>query len=172
MARPTDFKEHYVEEAEKLAMLGLTIVEMATVWGTTEQTLCTWQRKNPALAAAIRRGRTGPDAEVAMSLFKRATGYSHPAVKISVTNVEGEVIVTETPYTEHYPPDTAACIFWLKNRRPDLWRDKIDHDVTSNGQTVQAAPLIIAFERSPEQPGDSAKLVGSESTSSGGSGEE
>jgi hypothetical protein len=26
------------------------------------------------------------------------------------------------------PSDVTACIFWLKNRRPDLWRDK--HDMT------------------------------------------
>ena len=28
------------------------------------------------------------------------------------------------PYTEHYPPDTTACIFWLKNRQKAAWRDR------------------------------------------------
>jgi hypothetical protein len=38
------------------------------------------------------------------------------------------------PYTEHYPPDTTACIFWPKNRRRDKWRDKheIEHDVSED----------------------------------------
>lgn len=27
-------------------------------------------------------------------------------------------------YIEHYPPDTTAAIFWLKNRQPAKWRDK------------------------------------------------
>ena len=27
---------------------------------------------------------------------------------------------------EHYPPDTTACIFWLKNRQPGRWRDRVD----------------------------------------------
>ena len=27
------------------------------------------------------------------------------------------------------PPDTIACIFWLKNRRRQEWRDKFDHAV-------------------------------------------
>jgi hypothetical protein len=34
------------------------------------------------------------------------------------------------PYTEHCPPDTTACIFWLKNRRPDLWREKVLTEVS------------------------------------------
>ena len=37
----------------------------------------------------------------------------------------------EHKYIEHYPPDVTACLFWLKNRRPDRWRDvqNIDHAV-------------------------------------------
>jgi hypothetical protein len=27
------------------------------------------------------------------------------------------------PYIEHVPPDVTACIFWLKNRDPQHWRD-------------------------------------------------
>ena len=37
---------------------------------------------------------------------------------------EGEY--THVPYVEHLPPDTTACIFWLKNRRRDEWRDRVD----------------------------------------------
>jgi hypothetical protein len=33
-------------------------------------------------------------------------------------------VVTQVKYRQHVPPDTTACIFWLKNRRPDLWRDR------------------------------------------------
>lgn len=28
-------------------------------------------------------------------------------------------------------PDTTAQIFWLKNRKPDKWRDKPDYEDTS-----------------------------------------
>jgi hypothetical protein len=27
------------------------------------------------------------------------------------------------PYIQHVPPDVTACIFWLKNRDPEHWRD-------------------------------------------------
>jgi hypothetical protein len=58
------------------------------------------------------------------SLYHRAIGYSYDAVKIFMH--DGKPV--EVPYREHVPPDVAACIFWLKNRRPHLWRDK--HDMT------------------------------------------
>ena len=29
------------------------------------------------------------------------------------------------PYREHVPPDFTAHIFWLKNRQPARWRDKV-----------------------------------------------
>jgi hypothetical protein len=52
-------------------------------------------------------------------------GYSYDTEKIFV--YEGEPV--RVPYVEHVPPDTTACIFWLKNRRKDLWRDRFDHTV-------------------------------------------
>ena len=61
-----------------------------------------------------------PDIKVAESLFRRATGYSHDA--------------------KHYPPDTTACIIWLKNRRPDIWRDK--QDVALSGR-VDSGVLVV-----------------------------
>ena len=35
--------------------------------------------------------------------------------------------------TKHYPPDPTAAIFWLKNRQPDTWRDKVEVDQTVSG---------------------------------------
>jgi hypothetical protein len=54
-------------------------------------------------------------------LFRRATGYVHEAVKIFMP--AGATAPIHSTYTERFAPDTVACIFWLKNRRPDLWRD-------------------------------------------------
>jgi hypothetical protein len=60
-----------------------------------------------------------------MALYHRAVGYSYDAVKVFMpANSDKPVLV---PYREHVPPDTTACIFWLKNRRPKEWRDVQDH---------------------------------------------
>ena len=65
-------------------------------------------------------GKQAADDRVERSLYQRANGYSHPAVKTFMTR-DGKTV--EHKYTEHYPPDTTAAIFFLKNRRPDRWRD-------------------------------------------------
>ena len=53
------------------------------------------------------------------SLFARANGYEHDEVDIRVVDKE----IVQTPIRKYYPPDTTAAIFWLKNRRPDQWRE-------------------------------------------------
>lgn len=68
--------------------------------------------------ALCRMGLT--DALEVEALYQKATGYQHPEDDIRIIN--GEVVKTQT--VRHYPPDTAACIFWLKNRQPEKWQDK------------------------------------------------
>lgn len=77
---------------------------------------------DPEFAEALERWKLKADERVEASLYERATGYSHPDTHISA--YQGEVI--ETPTIKHYPPDTQAAMFWLKNRRPDRWSDKVD----------------------------------------------
>jgi hypothetical protein len=33
-------------------------------------------------------------------------------------------------------PDFRAIRFWLMNRQKDKWRDKVEQDITSNGQSI------------------------------------
>ena len=69
---------------------------------------------------SLTRSKAEADAQVEQSLYRRATGYSHKSEKIF--NFQGEIIRAQT--VEHYPPDTTAMIYWLKNRQPDKWRDR------------------------------------------------
>lgn len=125
--RPTDYRPEYVDQAEKLCKLGATDKELADFFDVNPDTIYEWKNKYPEFSESIKKGKDIADAEVADKLFKRATGYSHSAVKIF--NNQGKVITA--PYTEHYPPDTTAAIFWLKNRQPKKWRDKqeVEHGV-------------------------------------------
>lgn len=124
MARPSKYVPAFAEQALKLCRLGATDKDMADFFGVAESTLNLWKQQQPEFSEALKEGKALADAEVADKLFKRATGYSHKAVKIVADAKEKTEHVVE--YTEHYPPDTTACIFWLKNRRPDVWRDKVE----------------------------------------------
>jgi hypothetical protein len=140
--RPTKYDERYAEEGRRLALLGATDVEMSEFWGVTEKTLNNWKSAHPGFLQALKDGKAMADGKVVESLYRRALGYSHDAVKI--LQYEGNPI--EVPYTEHYAPDTTACIFWLKNRQREKWRDKTDHE---HSGTVGVVELIeqVAAER-------------------------
>lgn len=132
--RETLFKPEYVEQAEKLSMLGATDVEIADFFGVDRSTLYRWKLAHEEFRDALKVGKEKADERVVSSLYHRALGYSHPDVDIRV--IEGEIVQTEL--VKHYPPDTAAAIFWLKNRRKDDWRDKQEHE--HSGQVVMIAP--------------------------------
>lgn len=132
MARPTKYKSEYPLQATKLCKLGATDKELADFFEVDEATINRWKKENTKFCVSIKKGKEFADAEVADKLFKRATGYKHPDVDIK--QHEGVIIITKL--TKHYPPDTAAAIFWLKNRRKDKWRDKQDVDFVGTLKTI------------------------------------
>ncbi len=124
--RPSKFKDEYIEQARKLAALGATDVDAADFFEVDEATIYRWKHSHPEFCEALKVGKDFADDRVEQSLYRRALGYTHEAVKMHV--VDGAVSIT--PYTEHYPPDTTAAIFWLKNRRREEWRDKTEQHTT------------------------------------------
>lgn len=141
--RPTKFKPEFVDQVRKLALIGATDEQIADFFGIAVTTLHTWVERHPTFSEARKSGKADIDAQVEQSLFRRATGYSHPAVKIM--QYEGNVI--ETPYIEHYPPDATSMIFWLKNRQPQRWRDKTESTVSLSLESLIAA----SQKRKPEE---------------------
>lgn len=124
--RPTKYKEEYNEQVYKLCLLGATDKQIADFFEVDEATINRWKIGEPKFCESLKRGKQEADAVIAESLFHRARGYSHPEDKV-FNNGGAEMIV---PTTKHYPPDTTAAIFWLKNRQKEQWRDKQDIDVT------------------------------------------
>lgn len=68
-------------------------------------------------------------------------GYSHEAVKIFMPS--GASAPVYAPYVEHVPPDVTACIFWLKNRRPQEWRDQRDLTVKHDYSDMETVDQLI-----------------------------
>lgn len=152
--RPTEYREEYCEQVKKLCRLGATDKEIADFFDVVESTINLWKLEHPEFSESIKKGKIVADAEIANSLFHRAKGYSHDAVKIFPTGgemkdkdgniIKGPLLV---PYVEHYPPDTVAAIFWLKNRRGKIkeegqrWADK--QEVTGDNGGPLSGPAII-----------------------------
>lgn len=127
-----------------LAMRGLTVAEIAKELGVAKSTLCLWVKKDAKLSDALNEGREYTDVKVEQSLLSRAMGVTVTERK-TILRASGEGAGTPDRIEvleKSYPPDTVACIFWLKNRRPDIWRDKRDV-IMDGGVDVRKAELEL-----------------------------
>lgn len=100
---------------------GLTDEQLAHNMGISRDTLYAWKNKYPDISDALKRGKEVVDIQVENALLKRALGYDYQEERVEVSEDKGRKVVQTI---KHVPADTTAGIFWLKNRRPDKWRDK------------------------------------------------
>ena len=119
--RKSEYQKEYADQALKLCLLGAIDKELAEFFSVSVQTLNKWKKDYPEFLESLKKGKNIADANVASRLYNRAIGYSCKATKFATS--EGK-ITDSKEYIEHYPPDTTAAIFWLKNRQPEKWRDK------------------------------------------------
>jgi hypothetical protein len=138
--RPSSFRPEYIDTVKKLCLLGATDKQMADIFGVAESTFNKWKIDHPEFSESLKEGKEIADAQVASSLFNRALGYSHNEDDIRAVN--GEIVIT--PTIKHYPPDTTACIFWLKNRQPKLWREK--QPEVGEGEEEQISSVSVSVK--------------------------
>lgn len=151
LGRPTAFREEYIAQAEKLCTLGATDADLADFFEVGLRTIARWATANIAFRQALKAGKEVADTRVERSLYQRAVGYSFASEK--VFQHRGQIIRAET--VEHVPPDVVAQIFWLKNRRPDLWRDRHEHLI---------GPVRVADDDLDDQIAAVARRIGIEAS--------
>ena len=110
-------------QIEGWARDGLTDEQIAINLKIGVRTLYEWQQRYPQISQSLKKGKEVVDRQVENALLKRALGYTYD----EVTTEDG---VETKRVTKEVMPDTTAQIFWLKNRRPDLWRDKQNIEVS------------------------------------------
>lgn len=87
-------------------------------------TLCDWKNRFSEFSDALKRGFAPVDNEVESALLRRALGYDYEETTTEIHETADGQRKHIKKVTRHVQPDVTAQIFWLKNRRPDLWRDK------------------------------------------------
>ena len=102
---------------------GLIDEQIAHNMGITTKTLYEWKNKYGEISEALKKGKEVIDRQVENALLKRALGYTYD----ETTYEDG---VETKRVTKEVAPDTTAQIFWLKNRKPAEWRDKIEQQQT------------------------------------------
>ena len=122
---------------EAWARNGLTDEQISKNLGIAYSTFREYVKKYSALSAALKRGKEIVDVEVENALLKRALGYKYDEVTKELIE-DKETGISESKVTKvvtkEVIPDTTAQIFWLKNRKPEEWRDKkeVKHDGNIN----------------------------------------
>jgi hypothetical protein len=127
--QPTSYKPEYNELAHSYCLLGATNEVLGDFFDVAPRTVDNWIAAHPDFADAVKRGRAAADAVVVRALFDRACGFSHKVTRTTLYQGEERTITN----TVSYPPDTQACMFWLRNRQRQYWQAK-----------AEAAPEVAA----------------------------
>ena len=112
---------------------GLTDEQIAHNMGITAKTLYEWKNKYGEICESLKRGKEVVDRQVENALLKRALGYEYEEEK---ENFENGICLERTITKKEEVADTTAQIFWLKNRKPDEWRDKPEAEQSTGGITI------------------------------------
>ena len=107
---------------EDWARQGLTDEQIAKNMNISYSTFREWKKKYSALSAALKKGKAPIDFEVENALLKRALGFEYEETETVFEDVDGKPKKRIKKTIKYAPPDTSACIFWLKNRKPNHWR--------------------------------------------------
>jgi len=121
--RKSLYKKDMMEQGYNLGAMGLEVSEIARGLNISERTIRRWMAKNPEFATEIKKGKENADTSVINSLYKQAIGGN-----------------------------TVACIFWLKNRKPDSWKDRAE--IKGEGFANQSVFVIRANGNGDESKQD------------------
>lgn len=122
---------------------GLTDEQIAHNIGINTATLYRWKDKFCEISKALKNGKEVADYIVENALYRNAIGYERTETVIDEMGEEHYI-------KKWYPPNTTAQIFWLKNRRPDKWKDKRDDTAK---EEKSGGGLIMIPERTDEEGG-------------------
>lgn len=125
---------------------GLTDEQIAKNIGINRTTLYDWKKKEANISDALKKGKEVIDFEVENALLKKALGYT---ITIKEEKLDKDGFVHTLEKDVHIPPDTTAQIFWLKNRKPNNWKDRVETD--EDKEAVANASQVIAKIRKVAQ---------------------
>ena len=137
---------------EGWAREGLTDEMIAKKIGIRRETLYAWMKQFPNISNAIKKGKAPVDFHVENALLKRALGYEYEEAVTEIYDVpsgkvdqEGNIIYIQKKHVRKVkkiiPPDATAMIFWLKNRKPAVWRDK--PEVSESGEVMNKLEEVL-----------------------------
>ena len=136
VGRPSGFSPDIIGKVEALCEAGATDDEIADFLDISTRTLLRWKHAYPDFCRALTTGKQYSDERTQRSLYHKANGFyvtEQQAFKVKLPEGGEELKVIEVQ--KFIPPDTTAQIFWLKNRRKEVWRDRHEVDASLSVST-------------------------------------
>lgn len=136
---------------EEFCENGLDDGELARAMEITDRTLRDWKKRFPEIPQAITRGRGGARVQIKNALFERAKG-GYRTVKKPMKRrireydettgrcIREEEIIDLAEETIYIPPDTNAIKFWLTNRDPEHWQNRVELQGTGQLSLEEVLP--------------------------------
>ncbi len=148
IGRPSKYNPGiHTQLAYWMAKNGLTDRQMAEAMHISVRTLENWKVRHEEFVHSTKKGKEQVDVLVQGSLLQRALGYEYEEIhreRVTVKSDSGEPtsrMVVVKKIKKHVHPEVVAQIFWLKNRRPEEWRDRKALEITGEG----GKPIQVVF---------------------------
>ena len=139
----------YEQAAPKVLELienGATYKDAAEQAGITEHTFYDWMKSKPQFSQSVHKAKEVGDkkaiAQVEASLLKLATGYEYEDIRTEYGSEKdpktGEVkpvIRKQVRVKKFIPANTEAIKFYLTNKAPEDWKNRIEQNNIGNVAT-------------------------------------
>lgn len=124
----------YAEQVQKLCAMGAIDEEVADFFGVARRTIIRWRHTHADFAKAMLAGKDLADDRVERTLYQLALGYTKQVTKVFLPQgAKSARDAVKVTVDEPVGPSPGACIFWLKNRRREQWRDRFEHTGAGGG---------------------------------------
>jgi hypothetical protein len=138
------YREEYARIAQGMCELGATDLQVARALNVSLSTMWGWQARHEDFFRAMILGKDLPDEKVVRALYQRAVGYSYPEVEFKVVNKEVRVLAKMT----HLPPDTGACVAFLRSRRKE-WNPAANLQLGGDQMFMQLWQMVAQGQTAP-----------------------
>lgn len=154
MGRKPKYRDIFPLLAEGYAREGMNDKNIARKLGISRDTLYEYIKKYPDFSDSLKKGKAPVDFEVENALLKRAIGYEYEETMIEygpAPKGKKAKVMKVRKITKQVAADVTADIFWLKNRKPEKWREKKEVDVKIKEMSIKEMMKALAdFDKSEE----------------------
>src|SRR6056297_1379944 len=127
---------------------GLSNEQIAHNMGVSQQTFYNYLKKHVEILEAIKRSKEVVDREVENAMHKSANGYFVEEIKEIIEKDEmGKDRKKIERNKKWIPPNPALNIFWLKNRKPEKWRNNPEENSDANKDSLRTLAEVLLESR-------------------------